>query len=98
MYYIGVRDGKKRKKKLEKEGINTSQHPAFHPQYAWPLSRRIQKLKALALIGAEKSVRENSVGEKEKWKNKGKCKQVEAVSLLHNITGHTKDLYQISKF
>ena len=51
------------------------------PQYTWPLSRCIQKLKTLALIGVEKSVTENLIGEKEKWMYKGNDKQQEADSL-----------------
>ena len=42
--------------------------------YTWPLSRCIQNLKTLALMGIEKSVRENLIGEKEKWTNKGNYK------------------------
>ena len=60
------------------------------PQYTWPLSRSTQNLKTLSLIGAEKSVTENLIGEKEKWTNKGNDKQEEADSLLHNIPSYTK--------
>ena len=52
------------------------------------LSKCMPNLKILALIGAEKSVTENLIGEKEKWTNKGN-KQEEADSLLHNRTSHT---------
>ena len=41
----------------------------------------IRNLKTLALIEAEKSVTENSIGEKEKWRNKGNGKHQEADSL-----------------
>ena len=58
---------------------------------------RIQNLKTLALIGAENSVTEIFIGEKEKWTNKGNNKQEEANSPLHNTTSHTQHLYQISK-
>ena len=67
------------------------------PQYTWPLSRCIQNLKTLALIEAEKSETEIFIGEKEKWTNNGNDKQEEADSLLHNTTGYTQHLYQISK-
>ena len=48
-------------------------------------------------IGAEKSVTEISIGEKEKWTNKGTDKQYVAVFLLHNTTHHYQALYQISE-
>ena len=55
--------------KMEKEcKINLSSFVS-DPQYTWPLSKRTQNLKTL--IGAEKSVTENLIGEKEKWTNKG---------------------------
>ena len=53
-------------------------------QYTWPLSRCIQNLKTMAVIGAENSVTESFIGEKEKWTNKGNDKQQHADSLLHN--------------
>ena len=94
MYYIGVRDGKKEKWK-EKVKINLSILVSV-PQYTWPLSRYIRNLKTLALIEAEKSVKEIFIGQKEKWTNKGNDKQEEVDSLLHN-TSYTQHLYQISK-
>ena len=51
------------------------------------------KLKTLAPIGAEKSVTEISIGEKEKWTNKVTDKQYVAVLLLHNTTHHYQALY-----
>ena len=57
-----------------------------------------QNLKTLAPIGAEKSVTEISIGEKEKWTNKGTDKQYVAVLLLHNTTHHYQALYKISEF
>ena len=36
------------------------------PQYIWPLSRYIQYLKTLAVIGAENSVMKSFTGEKDK--------------------------------
>ena len=54
-------------------------------------------LKTLAPIGAEKSVTEISIGEKEKWTNKRTDKQYVAVCLLHNTTHHSQALYQISE-
>ena len=44
-------------------------------QYTSTLSRCIQSLKALALIGAKKSGVKNVIGEKEKWTNNGNDKQ-----------------------
>ena len=55
------------------------------------------KFENTAPIGAEKSVTEISVGEKEKWTNKGTDKQYVAVLLLHNTTNHYQALYQISE-
>ena len=66
------------------------------PQYTWPLSRCIQNLKTLAVIGAENSVTKSFIAEKEKWTNKGN-KQQHDDSLLHNTTSYTQHLYQISK-
>ena len=43
----------------------------------------------LAQIGAEKSVTEIFVGEKEKWTNTGTDKQYVANSLIHSSTCHT---------
>ena len=40
---------------------------------------------------------EISIGEKEKWTNKGTDKQYVAVLLLHNTTHHYQALYQISE-
>ena len=54
-------------------------------------------MKTLAPIGAEKSVTEISIGEKEKWTNKGTDKQYVAVLFLHNTTHHYQALYQISE-
>ena len=41
------------------------------PPYTWPLSRCIQNLKTLAVIGAETSVMKSFIGEKENGKIKG---------------------------
>ena len=54
-------------------------------------------MKTLAPIGAEKSVTEISIGEKEKRTNKGTDKHYVAVLLLHNTTHHYQALYQISE-
>ena len=61
------------------------------PQYIWSLPRCIQNLKAQALIGFEKSVTQNLIGEKEKWTTIGMYKEVEAGSLFITIqnTIHT---------
>ena len=57
-----------------------------------------QNLKTLAPIGAEKSVTEISIGEKEEWTNKGNVKQYVAFFfLLHNTTHHYQALYQLSE-
>ena len=69
----------------------------FFPQYTWPLSRCVQNLKTLAVIGAENSMMKSFIGEKEKWANKGNDMQQHADSLSHNTTSHTQHLYQISK-
>ena len=90
MYYIGARDGKRRQKLI-------TAHSFSFQQYTWPLSRCIQHLKTLAIIGAENSVAKSFIGEKEKWTNKRNDKQQHADSLLHNTTSHTQHLYQMSK-
>ena len=95
MYYIGVRD-EKRKNGKRRQKLITASWFSF-PQYTWPLSRCIQNLKTLAPIGAEISVTEIFIGERERWTNKWNDKQEEADSLLHNTTSHTQHFYQISK-
>ena len=55
-------------------------------------------LKTLAPIGAEKSVTEFLVGEKEKRTNKGTDKPYVVDSLLNNTTHHYQALYQISEY
>ena len=42
-------------------------------------------------------MRENFIGEKEKWTNKGNDKHEDIDSLLHNTKSHTQRLYKISK-
>ena len=84
------KNGKRRQKLITKSWFSFL-------QYTWPLSRCIQNLKTLAVIGAENSVTKSFIGEKEKWTNKGNDKQQHADSLLHNTTSHTQHLYQISK-
>ena len=66
-------------------------------QYTLPSWRCTQNLKTLAPIEAEKSVTEISIGEKEKWTNKGTDKQNVAVLLLHYTTYHYQALYQIAE-
>ena len=56
-----------------------------------------QNLKTLAPIGAETCVTEISIGEKEKWTNKGTDKQYVAVLLLQNTNNQYQALYQISE-
>ena len=82
------KNGKKRQKLIIESWFS-------FPQYTWPLSRCIQNLKRLAIIGAENSATKSFIGEKEKWTNKGNDKQQHADSLLHNTTSHTQHLYQI---
>ena len=86
----------KRKNGKRRQKLITASWFSF-PQYTWPLSRCIQNLKTLAVIGAENSVTKSFIGEKEEWINKGNDKQQEADSLLHNTTSHTQHLNQISK-
>ena len=70
----------------------------YFTQNTSTLSRCIQNLKTLALIGAEKSAPKNFIGEKEKKRtNKGNDKRKDADSLLHDTTTHIKCLYKISK-
>ena len=66
MHYIGVKDGK-----IEKEGKNKKASSFSYTQYTLSPSRCIRNLKILAQTGAEKSVTESLVREKEKWTNKG---------------------------
>ena len=49
------------------------------------------------ILGHSQGVYKIFTGEKEKWTNNGNDKQEEADSLLHNSTGYTQHLYQISK-
>ena len=106
IYYTGVRDGKRRQTLISASCFSFT-------QYTWPLSGCIQNLKTLALIGAEKSVTEIFIGEKEKWTTKGNDKQEEAESLLSSwenidekkslhtptniVTEKTKTLYPLYK-
>ena len=94
MYYLRVKEGKN--EKLKKEGkMRISILISIYTVHL-PTWRCTQNFKTLALIGAEKSVTEISIGEKEKWTNKGTDKQYVAVFFLHNTTHHYKALYQIS--
>ena len=86
MHCIGVKEGKKNWKKKAEIKISIL---IFNTQQSLPPSRCIQSLKILAQIGAEKSVTEFFVGEKEKWKNTGSDKQYVANSLIHSTTCHT---------
>ena len=65
MYLIGVTEGKI--ESLKKEG---KMRIHLHNTLCLP-QRCTQNLKTLAPIGAEKSVTETFIGEKEKWTNKG---------------------------
>ena len=95
MYYIREKEGKN--ENLKKEGKMRISNLFPFTQYTLPSWRCKQNLKTLAPIGAEKSVTEISIGEKEKWTNKGTDKQYVAVLLLHNTTHHYQALYQISE-
>ena len=75
MHYIGVTDGKRKKGRQ-----NKFQHIFFHTIYFF---RCIQNLENLALIGAEKSVMKNFIGEKENCTNKA----LQAIQIQwHKIT------------
>ena len=82
MYYIGVRDETNGKRR---QNLTKASWFSF-PQYTWLLSRCIQNLKILALIGAEISVTKIFIGERERWK--GNDKQEESDSLLHNTMSY----------
>ena len=73
MYYIRVAEGKfekmKKKERQNKDKI----------QYTLPIWRCTQTLRTLAPLGAEKSVTEISIGEKQKGTTKGTDKQYVAV-------------------
>ena len=60
-----------KKTKMKKEGKNENKQRLSYTQYTLPPSRCIQNFKILAQTGAEKSVKEIFVKEKEKWTNKG---------------------------
>ena len=77
MYYIRVKEGKT--EKLKKEGKMRISILISITQYTLPTWRCRQNFKALAPIGAEKSVTEIFIGEKEKWTNKETDKQYVAV-------------------
>ena len=53
----------------------------------------VKKLSQIRQIGAEKSLTEVSIREKEKWTNKGTDMQEMADYFLHNITYHSQCLY-----
>ena len=77
MYYIRVTEGKMNNwKKKAKYGLASL---LSFTQYTLPTRRWTQNSKTLAPIGAEKYVTEISIGEKEKWTNKGTDKQYVAV-------------------
>ena len=56
----------------------------------------MENLKNLVLIGAEKCVTKNLIGENEKLTNKGKDKHEDDDSLLHDLNSHVQCLYKIS--
>ena len=67
------------KRTLEKVGKNKSHGLGFPSHNELGHSQDVSKI--WALIGAEKFVTENLIGETEKWTNKGNDKQEEAGSL-----------------
>ena len=87
MHYIGVRDGKKNNGKRRQKQSKASLFS--YTQYTK------QNLKKLAQMGAEKSVTDLFVTEKEKCTNKGMDMQYVADSLKHSTTYHYQTLYQI---
>ena len=64
MYYIAVRDGKQTNEK-GRQKLFTESWFSFS-QYTWPLSKCIQNMKTMAVIGAENSVTKSFIGEKKK--------------------------------
>ena len=86
IYYTGEIEERKNGKK--KANINLSILLFFLIIYLATL-KVYTKFENLAPVEAEKYVTENSIRKKEKWINKGKDKQEEADSLLHNTTSHT---------
>ena len=62
-------------KNWKKEGKWGWAYKFSFTQYTLPIWKCTQNLKTLAPIGAEKFVTEISIGEKEKWTNKGTDKQ-----------------------
>ena len=92
MHYTGVRDRKKENGKKKSNEIlalwfSFTQDTSTH-------CRCIQNLKTLALLGAEKSVTKNLIGEKEKMTKKGNEKNDDADTLLHNTRSRTQCSYE----
>ena len=84
-----------RKRKIEKEGkINLSTMVLFSELHLVVLIMYTKILDMMSKKGAEKSVKEILVREKE---NKGTDKQYVADSLIHSTTVHYQALYQISR-
>ena len=69
MYFIGVTEGKK--EHLKKEDKMKISILISFTQYTLPTLRYTLSLKTLALIGAEKSVTQIAIGEKENEQIKG---------------------------
>ena len=92
MYYIGVRDEKKKKKKAK---INLS-ILIFFPTIYLATLKVYTKFDDYGFHTSREICDRYFIGEKEKWTN-GNDKQEEADSLLHNTTSYTQHLYQISK-
>ena len=58
----------------------------------------IQNFKIIGEVALEISLMKYFIGEKEKWTNTGNDKYENADSFLHDTSGRTQCLYQISKF
>ena len=83
------------RRKIEKEGKMSFSIFIFIYTIHLAYLKVYTKFEKLAPIGAERSVTEIFIGEREKWINKGTDKQYVAVLLLHNTTHHYQALYQI---
>ena len=76
MYYIGMRDGTRKKEKGKKKAKTYISNLFFYAQYTWPASKCIQNFKTLAQRGAEKSVTEYVLESKKNGQIKGRIKNL----------------------
>ena len=88
----------KKRKKVKRRQNNSASGFSF-TQYTSTLCRCIQNLTTLALIGAEKSVMKNFIGEKKNDQIMGMTSMTSMTMLIlsYMITSHTQCLYKISK-